>query len=254
MKLVNVDAAPKYQIRGLDFNNKNLLTHGKSGLQFFNGTGGDGGVGDAGAADTGGKADEVILTPPDGKDDKQTDDTKGGEQDSKTFTQEDVNNIAAKEAKKATEKLLKKLGVSDVQSAKDGLTKLQEHLDSQKTDQDKAIERAQALEAQNNDLATKTKTLEAELAAMKADVDPESVSDVVILANNIVSDDVTLEEAITKVLTKYPQFKRNNAVIQEVDKDSKQKPSFTKGEHNNKNKDTEADKWAQAFSFGTVNK
>ena len=40
-----------------------------------------------------------------------------------TFTQEQVNGIASKEAKKAQEKLLRDLGVEDFESAKDGLAK-----------------------------------------------------------------------------------------------------------------------------------
>lgn len=57
-----------------------------------------------------------------------------------TFTQEDVNNIVAKETKKAVEKLLKDLGVEDVKSAKEGLSKFKEIQDAQKSDYDKALE------------------------------------------------------------------------------------------------------------------
>src|SRR5690606_39528585 len=38
----------------------------------------------------------------------------------KLFTQEDVNRIAAREAKEAQEKLLKQLGIEDFESAKEG--------------------------------------------------------------------------------------------------------------------------------------
>ena len=50
----------------------------------------------------------------------------------KTFTQEDVNNLVAKESKKAMEKLLRELGVEDMKSAKEGLKKFKEIQSKQK--------------------------------------------------------------------------------------------------------------------------
>jgi hypothetical protein len=41
----------------------------------------------------------------------------------KTFTQDEVNSIAAKEAKKAQEKFRKQLGFDDFKNAKDGFSK-----------------------------------------------------------------------------------------------------------------------------------
>ena len=79
-----------------------------------------------------------------------------------TFTQEDVNNIVAKETKKAVEKLLKDLGVEDVKSAKEGLSKFKEIQDAQKSDYDKALERIETLEKEN-------KTLEKENNEYKAE-------------------------------------------------------------------------------------
>lgn len=64
----------------------------------------------------------------------------------KTYTQEDFNNVVAKEVKTAKEKLLKELGVEDFKSAKDGITKVKEIQEAQKTDLQKAIERAERAE------------------------------------------------------------------------------------------------------------
>lgn len=77
-----------------------------------------------------------------------------------TFTQEDVNNLVAKESKKAVEKLLKDLGVEDVKSAKEGLKKFKEIQDAQKSDYDKALERIEALEKENNTYKAEKKSLE----------------------------------------------------------------------------------------------
>lgn len=175
------------------------------------------------------------------------DDQKGQGED-KTFSQEDVNKIAAKEAKKATEKLLKQLGVTDFNSAKDGLKKFKEYQDSQKTEAQKAEERAKELEKENATVLSRAETLEAELTALKADVNPDSVGDVVVLAKNLLSEDVDMNDAIKQVLKKYPHFKRDGQQ-QEGEGKKKPKPKFSEGEHQQGDKPSEAELWASAFKF-----
>lgn len=164
----------------------------------------------------------------------------------KTFTQEEMNRIATKEAKKAQETLLKQLGMTDIKSAKDGLAQLKVMLDAQKTEAQLAAEKAQTLEVEKTNALTRAETLEAEVAALKAEVKPESLSDVIVLARNLVSDDVNIDEAIKQVTEKYPQFKRTTEVTPPVDP---KKPKFSNGDHNNNNTQTEADVWANAFKF-----
>lgn len=230
-------------VLGMNYLNQNLLRLGQDGLQTFNddtdpGTGDDGAGADNTGTDTG-----TNTGNGEGGEDKSQDTAK-------SFTQEDVNAIAAKEAKKATEKVLKQLGVKDFKDAKDGLSKYQEILDAQKTDADRLAEQAQTLQTSNEELTTKYETLEAENAALKADVNPDSLNDVIVLARAQVSEDVTMEEAIGKVLEKYPNFKKE-AVQQKEQK--KGKPKFTEGEHKGAGKETETDQWSAAFSFANIN-
>lgn len=124
----------------------------------------------------------------------------------KTFTQKDVNNIAAREAKSAQEKLLKDLGISDFNSAKEGMQKFQEWQDAQKTEAQKQQEELTKLNDSNTDLQNENRTLKAQLSAMKLGVNSESIEDVVALAERQVSDEVTLEDAIKSVIEKYPHF------------------------------------------------
>ena len=155
----------------------------------------------------------------------------GGEQQTaqeaevKTFTQEDVNNIVAREAKKAQEKLLKQLGIEDFKSAKEGLEKFREWQEAQKTEAEKQAERLQKLETDYQSVASENEMLKAQLSALKAGVNPDSVQDVVILAKAMVNDDVDMDQAIQKVLEKYPHFKAQQEPQQE------QKPTFTTGDH-----------------------
>lgn len=133
-------------------------------------------------------------------------DTTAGTVEDKTFKQEDVNNIVAKESKKATEKLLKELGIDDFDNAKDGLAKFKEWQDSQKTEQEKQKEDMENLEKDKTSLSNENTSLKAQLAALKQGVNGESVEDVVALAERLVSDDVAIDEAIKQVVEKYPHF------------------------------------------------
>lgn len=143
----------------------------------------------------------------------------------KTFTQEDVNNIVAKEVKKTQEKLLKQLGIEDFNSAKEGLQKFKEWQESQKTEAQKQAERLQQLEQQFTAVQQEKEALAAQLAAVKAGVHADYVEDVVVLAQRLVDDDTTMEDAIAKVLEKYPHFKEAQQQQEQP------KPQFSTGQH-----------------------
>jgi hypothetical protein len=153
----------------------------------------------------------------------------------KTFTQEDVNNIAAREAKKAQEKLFKELGIEDFESAKEGMSKFQEWQESQKTEAEKQADKLNKLEKSHADTQAENANLKAQLSAVKAGVNPESVEDVVALAERQVTEEVSIDEAIKQVIKKYPHF----AAAAEEKKDDEGNPYFSTGKHVSKstNKD-----------------
>jgi hypothetical protein len=187
-------------------------------LQHFADDGGDGG---------GGGQDPTPTPAGDGGQDQQPQDPQDPQKtnDEKLFTQQEVQNIAAKEAKKAQEKLLKQLGIEDFNSAKEGLQKFKEWQESQKTEAQKQAERLQKLESDYNTISQENASLKAQIAAMKAGVHADYVEDVVILAQRLVNDDTTIDDAIAKVVEKYPHFKE--AQQQQQD----QKPQFSTGTH-----------------------
>lgn len=200
-------------------------------LQFFAEPGGDPNAG--GANNTDPAANPEGQQP--GGQDPQNPSQEGG----KTFTQEDVNSIAAKEAKAAKESLLKQLGVEDFKNAKEGLAKFKEWQDSQKTEAEKQAERLQEFETQTQNLSSENETLKAQISAMKAGVNADSVADVVTLAKNFVSDEVDMNAAIQKVVEKYPHFKGQQ-------QEETPQPKFSVGEHK-KQPSSELDAWAAAF-------
>ncbi|MDA1477274.1 hypothetical protein PJ311_18425 [Bacillus sp. CLL-7-23] len=176
-------------------------------------------------------------TDPTANSEGQTEHTDTSNQEEpKPFTQEDVNNIAAKEAKKAQEKLLKQLGVDDFKSAKEGLSKLKEWQDSQKTEAEKQSEQLKEFETQNQTLASENESLKAQIAAVGAGVQTDAVQDVVTLAKPLVSDEVDMNAAIEKVLEKYPHFK-GGATDEEP-------PVYTTGTHH---KHSKLDSFASAL-------
>ncbi len=157
----------------------------------------------------------------------------------KSFNQDDVNGIVAKEAKKAQEKLLKQLGIEDFENAKDGMAKFREWQESQKSEQQKQAERLQELETNYSTASEENTSLKAQISAMKAGVLAESVEDVVTLAKTMVNDDVDMNAAIAKVVEKYPHFSQ-------VQQEEEQKPSFSTGQHK-KTPESQADQWLNAF-------
>jgi hypothetical protein len=209
-------------------------------IQFFAGEGDD--PGEGGNPDPGNDPDpDDKDKDPDPADDPEDKDKK----EEKTFKQEDVNKIAAREAKKATEKLLKELGVKNITSAKQGLEEFRKMQDDQKSDAQKAADKARDLEIKNGELLTKAETLEAKLSALSKGVKADSTDDVITLAKNLVDEDTNMDDAIDQVVEKYPQFKAE----QKEEKKEKKKPKFSEGDHKGGGKPDEKEQWSSAFKF-----
>lgn len=213
------------------------LKLGDSNFQYFN-------DGDTPPADPPAGGDTPPADPP--VDDKTppVDDKPAGsdKKDTKTFTQDDVSAIASKEAKKERERILKSLGIEDVDNAKDGMKAFKEWQESQKTEAQKQADQLEALQKTNLSAEQEKAQLRAEVSALKNKVKPESVADVIVLANNLVTEDVDIDAAMKSVIEKYPHFKD---VVEADDKETK-KPKFATGNHDT-TPPTEAAKWLDAF-------
>ena len=227
----------------------------KLDLQYFaadkgGGTGDEAGDHQPPEEDPEGQKDVDDLEP------KKSDETEGDKdhkddsrkpKKDKVLSQSEVNALIARETKKAQEKLLKQLGVKDVKSAKEGLEKFKEIQESQLTEQQKIAKRAKELEESLTTTQQENGKLKAQLAALKADVDPESLDDVIVLANNMVDDDIDIDTAIKQVLKKYPHFKKQVG-NPDSDPEDKKKPKFSSGTHQKK-PESEVEKWINAFKI-----
>lgn len=137
---------------------------------------------------------------------KQTNTASEKAEETKIFTQEDVSNIATKEARKAQEKVFKELGIEDFENAKEGFQKFKEWQESQKTEAQKQSEQLEALEKEKGTLSDENNQLKSQISAMKAGVNAESVEDVIALSERLVNDKTSIDEAIKQVIEKYPHF------------------------------------------------
>lgn len=130
----------------------------------------------------------------------------------KTFSQEDVTRISTKEHKSGYSKAIKDLGFPDVETAKTALAEYAKWQESQKSEADK---QAEALTAKDKELANaqaENKILASKLAALSKGVNADAVDDVIALAERLVTDDVSIDDAIGQVLAKYPQFGKQEPV------------------------------------------
>jgi hypothetical protein len=124
-------------------------------------------------------------------------DTQETTQEEKTFTQADVDKLIqdriAREKKN--------------QLSKEELKAYNEWKESQKTEEEKKNEALTNAEKARLAAEEKATALEAKVTCLSKGVIATSVDDVVTLAKAIVTEEVTIEQAIDKVLEKYPSFK-----------------------------------------------
>lgn len=180
-------------------------------------------------AEDGGEGKETDPAAKPEEDEKGTGaDTKPEDkkEEPKTFTQEQLTAIASKESKAATAKVLKELGITDFDNAKEGMQQFKEWQDSQKTEADKAAERMTELETTASEKDGTIQTLQYENAALKADVNLDYLDDVVALAEKRVTDDVSIDDAMKAVMEQYPQFGKVKA-----EPETKETPHFLGGQH-----------------------
>ena len=121
------------------------------------------------------------------------------QQAEKTFTQADVNRMMAAEKESGRRSILKELGVEDVTSAKEGLQKYQEYLNSQKTELQQAQENQAKLQNDYANAVAKANHAENCMTAMKAGASSDSIEDLVVLASSKVTTDKDFSTVIAEM-------------------------------------------------------
>lgn len=153
-------------------------------------------------------------------DDKQSDkkDSKPEEKKSdKTYTDDEVNSISKKNADKATKKLMKELGIEDVEEAKTILANARAEKEKNKSAEDKANDLTKALSNKDNEISkTKTQLVKAllENRLMKQGVNSSKIARAVKMIDtlSVLNDDSEVDSdlmntEIENLLKEFPEFK-----------------------------------------------
>lgn len=124
---------------------------------------------------------------------------ENGKSGEKTFTQEDLNRVGKQEKESGRKAVLKALGFEDEQSAKEAITKYNEYLESQKTEEEKKSEALTT--AQNSAKASEQRALraEAKVTALTLGANPDGLDDLITLALTKVTDDKDLESVMKEM-------------------------------------------------------
>ena len=146
-------------------------------------------------AGNGGAGSETNSTDNSDGEGEGTEETNQKEE--KTFTQADVDKLIKERLAR------EKKG----QPSKEELEAFNNWKESQKTEEEKKNEALTNAEKAKQDAEERANTLEAKVTCLSKGVLADSVDDVVILAKAMVSEEVTMDQAVDKVLEKYPSFK-----------------------------------------------
>ena len=115
----------------------------------------------------------------------------------KTYTQEEIDKMIETRVNRERKKIMNDEEYKKYEAWKE----------SQKTDEEKKNEALTNAENARIAAEERANSLEAKVTCLSKGVTANSVDDVVILAKAMVTDEVTIEQAIDKVLEKYPSFK-----------------------------------------------
>ena len=136
--------------------------------------------------------------------------------ESKTFSQEDVNRIAAREKQQGIAAALKALGFESAEDAKKAVDAWRKDEDNQKSETQKANEAKEAAEKAKIDADNKATFAEHKFAVVEAGAKPSNAEDIVLLATAKMNDSTDFNAAVELVKKAYP-------TLFESESDSKKK-------------------------------
>lgn len=138
-------------------------------------------------------------------------DPDGDNKPAKTFTQEDLNRIAAQEKRQGVASTLKELGFDKLEDAKAAIEAYNKQKQANMTEiermqQEKAEEAKKAKAAEE-----KAEFVEQKFAAVAAGCSANNAADVVMLAKSRMTDGKTFEDALEEIKEQYSQmFEKSN--------------------------------------------
>lgn len=149
-----------------------------------------------------GTDDDTGADKPESGNGSKSNGSASGKSSGKTFTQDQVTRISAREKSQGRAAALKELGI-DPKDAKT-LADVKAFLDGRKTDEQRAAEQRSQEQAAVAEAEKRAAIAEAKAEAMMMGVKPQHVDDLVTLALAKMSDDSDLKTIIGEFKTKYP--------------------------------------------------
>lgn len=138
-----------------------------------------------------------------------TDEKSEQTEQEKTFTQQDVNNIVARETKSTVERLLKEAGISDGSDYKRSLTEFKKWQDSQKSELELATEKITQAEAKATEAEKQMQEMRNQVEALSKGIPQNRIAQYIKLAEVYKDDDTEFTDALDKALQEFPLM--NNA-------------------------------------------
>lgn len=123
-----------------------------------------------------------------------------------SYTQEQLNAMMANEKRTARQALLKSLGIELKEGEKyeDIIKRVKTTLDAGKTQAQLDAEAKTKAEGERDEANKKVSDLETKVAALSAGVKPESLEDVITLAQAKILTGKTIDDALKELKEKYP--------------------------------------------------
>lgn len=136
----------------------------------------------------------------------QNNQQQNNQQQGTQYTQEQINTMMANEKRTARQALLKSLGIELKEGEKyeDAIKRVKGTLDAGKTQAQLDAEARTKAEGERDEANKKVSDLETKVAALSAGAKPESLDDVITLAQAKVSSGKTIEDALKELKEKYP--------------------------------------------------
>lgn len=136
----------------------------------------------------------------------QNNQQQNNQQQGTQYTQEQINTMMANEKRTARQALLKSLGIELKEGEKyeDAIKRVKGTLDAGKTQAQLDAEAKTKAESERDEANKKVSDLETKVAALSAGAKPESLDDVITLAQAKVSSGKTIEDALKELKEKYP--------------------------------------------------
>lgn len=127
-------------------------------------------------------------------------------EEGKTFTQGDLNRIAAQEKRQGMVSMLKALGFEKEEDAKAFVEKYRKEENEKKDDLTKAQGELTTANSEKSKAEERAEMLERKLKAVSAGVPAKNVDDIVLLAAAKTTDGKTFDDALEEVKKAYPML------------------------------------------------